>query len=118
MDIKGPILKGTGRAKYILSFIDEYSRYAVSDFIISKSEVPKMFKNYTIKSKNETGKRIKSVFSDNAKEFRSCELDLLMQDENIEQKFSTPYTPQEYGIIECFHYTIGTKTTAALLHAR
>lgn len=59
MDIKGPILKGFGNAKYVLSFVDEYSRYAVSYFINSKSEVPEMLKKFIIKSNHETGKKSK-----------------------------------------------------------
>jgi hypothetical protein len=48
--------------------------------------------------KNATGETVKSVLSDNAKEFESEIVRTTMQDRGIFKRVTVPYSPQSNGI--------------------
>lgn len=55
-DVCGPMqVDSKGGSKYMLTFIDDYSRYVTSYFIKSKSEVLTKFKEFVSYVKNQGG---------------------------------------------------------------
>jgi transposase InsO family protein len=44
--------------------------------------------------------KIKSIKSDNDSEFRNTNVEEFLDEEGIKHEFSTPYTPQQNGIVE------------------
>jgi transposase InsO family protein len=51
-------------------------------------------------SSNEFGLRIKKIRSDNGTEFKNSQIEGFLEDEGIKHEFSSPYTPQQNGVVE------------------
>ncbi|GMF40565.1 unnamed protein product [Phytophthora fragariaefolia] len=77
-DVMGPMMtKSKGGARYVLTVVDDYSKYVVAYFITKKSEVPVKFKPFMNLYENQWGERIKCLRSDNGTEFVNIEMDML-----------------------------------------
>jgi hypothetical protein len=51
-------------------------------------------------AQNEFGLRIKKIRSDNGTEFTNSQIEGFLEDEGIKHEFSSPYTPQQNGVVE------------------
>jgi len=60
--------KGNG-SRYMLTFIDDFSRKVWAYFLKEKSEAFKVFKEWKALLENQTGKKIKRLRTDNGLEF-------------------------------------------------
>jgi transposase InsO family protein len=61
---------------------------------------PRDLKRILETSSNEFGLRIKKIRSDNGMEFKNSQIEGFLEDEGIKHEFSSPYTPQQNGIVE------------------
>jgi transposase InsO family protein len=52
------------------------------------------------RAQNEFGSRIKKIWSDNGTEFKNYQIEGFLEDEGIKHEFSSPYTPQQNGVVE------------------
>jgi hypothetical protein len=52
------------------------------------------------RAQNEFGLRIKKIRSDNRTEFKNSQIEGFLEDEGIKHEFSSPYTPQQNGVVE------------------
>jgi transposase InsO family protein len=52
------------------------------------------------RAQNEFGLRIKKLRSDNGTEFKNSQIEGFLVDEGIKHEFSSPYTPQQNGVVE------------------
>jgi transposase InsO family protein len=52
------------------------------------------------RAENEFELRIKKIRSDNGTEFKNSQIEGFLEDEGIKHEFSSPYTPQQNGIVE------------------
>jgi hypothetical protein len=52
------------------------------------------------RAQNEFGLRIKKIRSDNGMEFKNSQIEGFLEDEGIKHEFSSPYTPQQNGVVE------------------
>jgi hypothetical protein len=52
------------------------------------------------RAQNEFGLRIKKIRSDNGTEFKNSEIEGFLEEEGIKHEFSSPYTPQQNGVVE------------------
>jgi transposase InsO family protein len=52
------------------------------------------------RAQNEFGLRIKTIRSDNGTEFKNSQIEGFLEDEGIKHEFSSPYTPQQNGVVE------------------
>jgi hypothetical protein len=52
------------------------------------------------RAQNEFGLRIKKIRSDNGTEFKNSQNEGFLEDEGIKHEFSSPYTPQQNGVVE------------------
>ena len=57
-----------GNSRYVLTFIDDFSRYYWVFFIKLTSEVYEIFKDFKAFAENFSGKKIKVLRTDNGKE--------------------------------------------------
>jgi transposase InsO family protein len=48
----------------------------------------------------EFGLRIKKIRSDNGTEFKNSQIEGFLEEEGIKHEFSSPYTPQQNGVVE------------------
>ena len=71
MDLIGPITESLYNNKYILSILDDHSRYGWVLFIKNKSDIFETFYNWFSKIKNILNTRIKFIRSDNGTEFKN-----------------------------------------------
>jgi hypothetical protein len=52
------------------------------------------------RDQNEFGLRIKKIRSDNGTEFKNSQIEGFLEEEVIKHEFSSPYTPQQNGVVE------------------
>jgi transposase InsO family protein len=51
-------------------------------------------------AQNEFGLRIKKIRSDNGTTFKNYQIEGFLEEEGIKHEFSSPYTPQQNGVVE------------------
>lgn len=84
-DVKESLELSLRRAKYFVSFIDDYSRRCWMYPIKKKSDVFPIFKGFKAQVKLETEKKIKCLRTDNGGEYTSDEFDAFCQKEGIKR---------------------------------
>jgi hypothetical protein len=52
------------------------------------------------RAQNEFGLRIKKIRSDNGTKFKNSQIEGFLEEEGIKHEFSSPYTPQQNGLVE------------------
>jgi hypothetical protein len=101
MDLFGPIAYiSIGRSKYFLIIVDDYSRFTWVFFLQEKSQTQETLKRFLRWAQNEFGLRIKKIRSDNGTEFKNSQIEGFLEEEGIKHEFSSPYTPQQNGVVE------------------
>jgi transposase InsO family protein len=101
MDLFGPIAYiSIDRSKYYLVIVDDYSCFTWVFFLQEKSQTQDTLKGFLRRAQNEFGLRIKKIRSDNWTEFKNSQIEGFLEDEGIKHEFSSPYTPQQNGVVE------------------
>lgn len=114
-DVWGPASVSThGGNQYFLSIIDDYSRKVWVLLLKQKSEVFDKFKNWKVLIENQTGKKIKTLRTDNGLEFCNKQLDNLCVTWGIKRHKTVPYTPQQNGVVERMNRTLLERVRAML----
>jgi transposase InsO family protein len=80
--------------------VDDYSRFTWVFFLQEKSQTQETLKRFLRRDQNEFGLRIKKIRSDNGTEFKNSQIEGFLEDEGIKHEFSSPYTPQQNGVVE------------------
>ena len=107
MDICGPINPQTlGGKKYFFLIVDDYSRCMWVALLKEKSEALEKFKKFKTMAEAEKGVKIKCIRSDRGGEFTSDEFRKLCDENGIKKQLTTPYTPQQNGVVERRNRTI------------
>jgi hypothetical protein len=65
-----------------------------------KSQTQETLKGFLRRAQNEFRLRIKKIRSDNGTEFKNSQIEDFLEDEGIKHEFSSPYTPQQNGVVE------------------
>ena len=65
-----------------------------------KSQTQETLKGFLRRAQNEFGLRIKKIRSDNGTEFKNSQIEGFLEEEGIKHEFSSPYTPQQNGVVE------------------
>ncbi|KAH9681068.1 hypothetical protein KPL71_026802 [Citrus sinensis] len=103
-----------GRAKYMVTFIDDYSRRCWVYPIKKKSNVFSVFKEYKTRVELESGKKIKYLRTDNGGEYTDGEFLAFCEQEGIQRQFTVAYTPQQNGVVERMNRTLTERIRAML----
>jgi len=69
-------------------------------FLHNKSGAIQAFKKFKALVERQTGRKIKSLQSDNGREFCNDDFDKFLREKGITRRLTTPYTPQSNGIAE------------------
>jgi transposase InsO family protein len=69
-------------------------------FLQEKSHTQETLKGFLRRAQNEFDLRIKKIRSDNGTEFKSSQIEGFLEEEGIKHEFSSPYTPQQNGVVE------------------
>jgi transposase InsO family protein len=57
-------------------------------------------KRFLRRAQNEFGLRFKKIRSDNGTEFKNSQIEGFLEEECIKHEFSSPYTPQQNGVVD------------------
>ncbi|KAG2963263.1 hypothetical protein PC120_g27553 [Phytophthora cactorum] len=117
-DVCGPMQTSTFSGKrYFVTFTDDKSHFCVVYLLRNKSEVADKFAEFVAMAETQTGKRVKTLRSDNGGEYTSGAMAKFCKDRGIEQKFTPPYTPQLNGVAERMNRTLVESARCMLEHA-
>ncbi|KAE8670544.1 hypothetical protein F3Y22_tig00112127pilonHSYRG00101 [Hibiscus syriacus] len=106
-----------GRAKYFVSFIDDYSRRCWVYPIKKKSDVFSTFKIFKARVELDSGNKIKCFRTDNGGEYTSEEFDDFCRKEGIKRQFTVVNTHQQNGVAERMNRTLLERIRAMLRDA-
>jgi len=100
-DLMGPVTpKSLGGSEYILTFIDDRSRYTWVYLLKRKDEVFERFKEWKSEVERSTGIKVKTLRSDNGGEYWGKEMVAFLRKEGVVHESSTPRTPEQNGVAE------------------
>lgn len=106
-DLCGPFkVKSLGGALYFITFIDDYSRYITTYFLKKKSEAFEAFKTFTAMAEKQSGRKIKTIRSDNGKEYVNTQFKNYFQEKGILHQTTVSHTPQQNGVSERANRTL------------
>jgi transposase InsO family protein len=118
-NICGPMssLSIGGKFKYYITFMDDFSKKTWIYFLTGKTseEVLKRFLEFKALVETQTGKRIKTLRSDNGGEYTSYAIKRFCSEARIKRELTVPYTPQQNGILERKNIAIVGAAKAMLL---
>ena len=104
IDLIGPMpVEPHLRAKYVLTFIDDHSGYALVAFICNKDATAQHFQSMARWAETFTGQLLTSVHSDHGGEFLGKELQTFFSSRGITHQTSVPHTPQQNSCAERFN---------------
>lgn len=106
-DVCGPLPVQTPSGKaYVLTLIDDFSKYTFVHLLAKKSEVPEKIMNFVHLMKNQRGKAPKVIRSDRGGEYVNSTLESFFESNGILSNRTCPYTPQQNGKSERFNLTL------------
>jgi len=118
VDLCGPISPTSNNNKrYILSFVDDYSRKAWVYFLHEKSETFNSFRSFKACVENETGSFIACLRTNRDGEFMSKEFSYFCRQLGISRQLTAAYTPQQNGVAERKNRTM-INSVRAVLHEK
>jgi hypothetical protein len=100
-DVSGPArIPAFGGARYVVSFIDDYSRYQRTYLMKYKSETLDKFKEFLNSVGMHSKDDYKTLRTDSGGEYISKVFKSFCKDNRINQQFTIPHTPQQNGVAE------------------
>ena len=80
--------------------VDDFSRFTWVFFLRLKSEVAQTMIDFIKMIEISLKKNVRKIKSDNGSEFKNQTLDIFLTSKGISHNFSSPYTPQQNGVVE------------------
>jgi len=115
-DIVGPMPEeSTAKKLYALLLVGDYSRVSWALFLRYKSDAPVEFQNWIKLVQKQSGRNIKTVMVDNARELVAGKMKEIYDVYGIRITLSVPYSPSSNGIAGqlvatlAFHLDFGQK---------
>jgi hypothetical protein len=113
-DIAGPFPSSIGGKRYMLVFIDVFSRHVWARFIKERSEAPRCLKEFIAYTERQSGHKLRTIRTDNAREFIYGEFNRICTELGIEHQTTAPYSSASNGIAERVLRTIQENGLAVL----
>jgi transposase InsO family protein len=118
-DIYGPMpcesLRGN---RYVITFIDDYTRVVRAYTIQRKSDAFEAFKSYRAEISNHFNQNIKWIRSDNGGEFTSHAFHQYLNTNGIQLATTSVYSPESNGLAERMNRTLSTKARSILFDSK
>ena len=106
-DLCGPITPITpGGKSYFMIVVDDHSRYMWLELLAGKDEALACFKRFRAAAELESGRHLKALRTDHGGEFNSGAFVVFCSEHGIKHNTTTPYTPQQNGVVEQRNQTI------------
>ena len=100
-DLCGPVTPATPRGRrYFLLFVDDLSRYMWVMILGNKGEAADVIRHAQAAAEAESGRKLRVLRTNNGGKFTAVEFAAYCADEGIQRHHSTPYSPQQNGIVE------------------
>ncbi|KAE8724129.1 hypothetical protein F3Y22_tig00010869pilonHSYRG00008 [Hibiscus syriacus] len=100
-DVFGPVKQQSISGMwYMVTFIDDFSRYVWVFFMKEKSDTFSKFKEFRDSAEGEVGKKICCLRTDNGGEYRSNEFSQYLRECRIRHQYTCANTPQQNGVAE------------------
>ena len=103
-------------ARYFVTFINDFSRCTWLFLMKNRSELFTIFQTFYNEIKNQFGVSIRTLRSDNAREYLSRPFKEFMASHGILHQTSCPHTPQQNGVAERKNRHLVETTRTLLLH--
>ena len=114
-DLCGPISPATpGGRRYFLLLVDDATRYMWVMLLAAKDNASDAIKRVQAAAEAQSGRKLRVFRTDNGGEFTSTEFAAYCADEGIERHSSTPYAPQQNGVVERRNQTVVAMARALL----
>jgi transposase InsO family protein len=106
-DLCGPVTPATpGGRHYFLLLIDDLSHYMWVVVLGSKGEVADATRRAQTAAEAKCGRKLRVLRTDNNSEFTAAEFASYCAVEAVQRHYSTPYSPQQNGVVERRNQTI------------
>jgi transposase InsO family protein len=113
MDLCGPMaVTSAGGARYIATFLDDYSDMSVVKLLQNKGQAKTVVEEVITYLEKQTGLSVKTVRTDNGKEYINNYLDGFFKSKGIQPQTTVPFTPQQNGKAERLNMTLLDKVRA------
>ena len=112
-----PVLS-VDKCKYYVTFLDDFSHFAVAYPIRSKSEVFDKFKHFLTYTEKQTGFSIKNLRTDNGTEYLSNAFKDYLTEKGIDHQLTVPYNPSSNGKSERLNRTLNNSIRALLIASK
>lgn len=112
-----PVQSHTG-ARYMMTFLDEYTNYGVIYFLKSKSQALSGFKHFVHWAGRQTKTSLQKVRTDNGGEYTGRDWQAFCDESGISHWMEPPYSPQLHGKAERYNRTILDRILPTLLHSK
>ena len=100
-DVFGPVKQPSiGGMRYMVTFIDDFSRYVWAFFMKEKSEAFSKFKEFKEIVEGEVEQKIRCLRTDNGGEYSSREFSQYLRECQIRHQYTCANTPQQNGVAE------------------
>lgn len=104
-------------SRYFLLYKDDFSNFRKIYFIKNKSEVKSCFENFLKRVENKTGKKIKTLRTDNGLEFINSEIKNITEENGIRHEKTVSYSLEQNGRTERENKTL-VEMARTLLQAK
>jgi len=110
IDVWGPTpVKSVGNSCYYVTFIDDSTRKVWVYFLNNKSDVFSVFKRWKTEVENQIGLKVKSLKSDNGREYDNQEFKDFCSKHGIKMIMTIPGTPEQNGVAERMNKTLNER---------
>lgn len=100
-DLCGPMQTATPSGKkYILTLIDDFSRFCIVALLKNKSEVADHIRDFVRLCETKYKQKPRKFRSDRGGEYINKDIQVFLRKEGIEWEVTAPYTPQQNGVAE------------------
>lgn len=103
--------------RYVLTFIDDYSKFTAVYLIKEKSEVFGKFREFVEMCKTMFNRKPKMIRTDRGGEYMSVEFIKFLDQEGIRYQRTAPYSPQQNGVAERKNRTLIEMARCMILEA-
>ena len=117
-DIIGPLIPSVYGERYVITFIDDYTHYSVTQVLTNRSEAAEKFQSYAKFATAKFNTKISTVRCDNAREIVMGQFKSFCDEEGITLQISEPYLHEHNGTAERWNRLLMERTRALLYEAK
>jgi transposase InsO family protein len=117
MDLCGPMEPSLGGARYIATFLDDFTAVSVVELLSNKSDVKDVAPRVITFLETQVGRQLKAVRTDNGGEYVNTVLGRYFVSKGVKHETTVAYTPQQNGKAERLNRTLLERARSMLADA-